>query len=173
MAKKIGAAAVGAAISLLFIVIARFVPNMKLTFTVLASLGTIVPMSKGYVKEACESSIAVIILGAIITTTTVLPYVLVGSFYTILTILAYQKKVKLYIQIPLKILYATLVFYVLFSLANTLVVDIDKISFLQNLSDTEIFIVFDIVFVIAFLVYDYIELKLYEYIKERLKKLNI
>lgn len=172
MSRKISTAAIGAAVSLLFIVLSRFVPSMKLTFTVLATVGTIIPMSRGYVRESALASIAVIILGAIIVQTSVIPYVLLGSFYTILTIWAKRKGIKIFITLPLKVLYAALVFYVVYTLTGLLVIDLDKLTFFDGLSETAIFFVLDAVFIVAFLVFDFIVLELYEYIGKRLEKLS-
>ncbi len=172
MSKKIATAAIGAAVALVFIILSRFVPSMKLTFTVLAAVGTIIPMSRGYVRESALASIAVIVLGAIIAQTSVIPYVLLGSFYIILTISAKRKGIKTVLTVPVKILYATLVFYVIYTLAGLLVIDVDKLVFLDGFSETAIFFVFDAVFVVAFLIYDFIVLELYDYIGKRLGKLS-
>lgn len=145
---------------------------MKLTFTVLATVGTIIPMSRGYVRESALSSIAVIVLGAIIVQTAVIPYVLVGSFYTILTIWAKRKGIKFFFTLPLKVLYATLVFYIVYTITGLLAIDLEKLVFLDDFSSAAVFFVLDAAFVVAFLIFDFIVLELYVYIGKRLEKLS-
>lgn len=164
---KLALGAVGAAVSLVFVILAYYVPNMKVSFNALAAFGTLLPLLKGYYREAALSSIAVILIGIFLVNVNILPFALVGGLYTIATVFAENKKPKLYITVPLKILYAAFLFFVFYRLSSLIVVDITKLGALGSLPFGAVYAVMTAVFCAAFLVYDYVLILCYRYIKRR------
>ncbi len=169
MAKRLASAAVGAAVSLLFVLGAYYIPNLSISLNVLACLGTMLPLTKGYYREASLASIAVIVIGAILVNVQIVPYALVGSLYTICTILAYNKEVKYVYTLPFKMAYAGGSFYVFYSLFSLISVNLDRLTFLQSFNSTQLFWVFCAVWVVVFLAFDVLLINLYKYILERFK----
>ncbi len=170
MAKRLAAAAIGAAVSLLFVLGAYYIPNVSISLNVLACVGTLIPLTKGYYREASLMAIAVIILGALLVNIYIVPYAVVGSLYTILTVLFYNKKVKYIFTLPVKIAYAGGTFYLFYTLFSLITVNVDKITILNSLDATQLFWVLCAIFVVLFILFDYILLNLYKYILERFKR---
>ncbi len=171
MAKRLAAAAIGAAVSLLFVLGARYIPNLSISFHVLACLGTMIPLTKGYYREASLMSIAVILLGTILVGVVIVPYAIVGSLYTILTVMAYNKKVKYIFTLPVKIVYAGGAFYLFYELFSLITINTNNIPLLSSLDGTQLFCLLCIMFVILFILFDIIILNLYKYVCERFKRL--
>ncbi len=169
MAKRLATAAVGAAISLLFVLGAYYIPNVSISFNVLACLGTMIPLTKGYYRESALASIAVIVLGAILVNIYVVPYAVVGSLYTICTLLLYNKEVKYAYTLPFKVAYAVGSFYLFYQLFALITVNLEKLTVLRDLAPTQLFWVLCAVWVIIFVAFDVLLINLYKYIKVRFK----
>lgn len=164
---KLALGAVGAAVSLVFILLAYYVPTMKVAFNAMAAFGTMLPLLKGYFREAALSAIATILIALFLVNIHVVPFALVGGLYTIATVYCERKKLKLYITVPVKIVYAAFLFYVFYMLASFIAVDFSKLGALGNLPFAALYVIMTAVFAAAFLVYDYVLMLCYRYIKKR------
>ena len=152
--RKLAFAGIGAAVSLVFVVLSYYVNYLTLSFTVFSSMGIMIPLALYYYKESFLSAVVTISLGVIFANIKILPYVLASGVYVLITTLMYDKKLNIIITILIKLAYYCFVFYVLYKLTNLLVVDVDKISFLQNISQTWLYVIFNLVFVVCFFIYD-------------------
>lgn len=167
-AKKIALAGIGSAVSLIFVILGYYVDMLTLSFNVLATGGMMMILSKKYYKEAILSWVAVSVLGFFICNVGVLPYVMVGGAYTIFTVIWHEKGCKYIIGLPIKIAYSALVFFILYTFTKYLAVDLESLSFLDGLSSGLIYFIFNLVFSFAFVLYDYVLVYCYKYLKERL-----
>lgn len=164
---KLALGAVGAAVSLVFILLSYYVPTMKVSFNALASFGTMLPLLKGYYREAALSAIAAIVIALFLVNIYVLPFALVGGIYTIATVFAERKRLKPYITIPVKIVYAAFLFFVFYQLSSFIAVDFSKLGALGNVPFAALYVIMTAVFAAAFIVYDYVLILCYRYIKKR------
>lgn len=159
--------AVGAAVSLVFVILAYYVPTMKVSFNALAAFGTMLPLLKGYYREAALSAIAAILIGIFLVNVHILPFALVGGLYTIATVFAENKKLKLYITVPTKLVYAAFLFFVFYRLATFIVVDFSRLGVVGTWPFAAIYTVMTAVFCLAFLVYDFVLILCFRYVKKR------
>lgn len=164
---KLALGAVGAAVSLVFILLSYYVPTMKVSFNALAAFGTMLPLLKGYYREAALSAIAAILIALFLVNVHVLPFALVGGLYTIATVFAERKKLKPYITVPVKIVYAVFLFFVFYRLSSFIAVDFSKLGTLGELPFAALYVILTAVFAVAFLLYDYVLILCYRYIKKR------
>jgi len=161
-------AGLGAAISLIFVTLAYFIKNLSLSFTVLSAVGIMFPLTKKYYREALLSSVVVSVIGFFIANLSIIPFVTVSSFYVVFSIFCYNKKFNKLLILAIKIIYSLVVFFVLYYIINEIVVNFDKITFLKNLPPWTLYIIINIIFSVAFVLYDYILIKGYEYLKNML-----
>ncbi len=159
--------AVGAAVSLVFVILAYYIPNMKVSLNALAAFGTMLPLLKKYYREAALSSIATIVIGIFLVNVGILPFALVGGLYTIATVFAENKGLKLYVTVPVKLIYAAFLFFVFYRLATLIVVDFTKLGALGTLPYAAVYTVMTVVFCLAFLVYDFVLILCYRYVRKR------
>lgn len=159
--------AVGAAVSLVFVILAYYVPTMKVSFNALAAFGTMLPLLRGYYREAALSAIAVILIGIFLVNVNILPFALVGGLYTIATVFAENKKLRPYIAVPVKTVYAAFLFFVFYRLATFIVVDFSKLGVVGTWSSGAVYAVMTVVFCLAFLVYDFVLILCFRYVKKR------
>ena len=171
--KKIALAGVASAISLVAVILSFYVPNMSLSLNVLAACGIIIPLTQKYYREAILAYVAVSALGAIFANIHILSFVLIGGSYTIATVAMYnnREKVKWFISYPIKVLYSCFVFFVVYYLTDIFFVNFDalKIS-LEN--KALVYFLLNLLFTIAFLVYDYLLLWGYTYAIPYVEKLT-
>ena len=96
--------------------------------------------------------------------------------YVVLTIclqLKFSDKTwKILLSYILKLGYSCLVFWICYSLISVIVVDVNKLTFLQTFSPVALYLTFNAVFCLAFLLYDFLLIKGYEFAKERIKKIG-
>lgn len=168
--KRIALAGIGSAISLIFVVLSYYIEVVSMSMNVLATSGIMLILSKNYYREAILSVIVVSALGFLITNIGVVPFLLVGGSYTVFTIFWDYKKYNYYKSLPIKIAYAIFVLFILYKITTLIAFDYDKISFLQNINATLLYVLLNIAFVLIFIVYDKLLLICYKYLKERVFK---
>lgn len=170
MKKNIGnrfaLAGLGAALAVLFIVLAYYVRNLSLSFTVLASVGVMLPLTKNYYREAILTAIASCVIGFFIANISILSYVLASSFYVIFSILWSNKRFNKIIGYCIKTAYSILVFFILYKAVNLITIDFSMLPKLGNLPQFALYLILNIVFTIAFLVYDIVLVQAYIYLKK-------
>ncbi|MDR0696085.1 MAG: hypothetical protein LBF68_00880 [Christensenellaceae bacterium] len=169
--KKIALAAMGAAISLIFVLISFWVQKMTLSLNVIAACGMMLPLIKKYYRESIIAYAVVVLIGALLTNIHILPFALVTGAYTIAAIIFHEKKVKAYVFFPIIIIYSSLVFYILYALTKLLIIDFSKTN-IANLSTTFIYIIFNIIFIIVFIIYHFSIIYTYKFISSRLNTAN-
>lgn len=173
---RIAFAGVGAAVSIVFIVLGYFVGYLSLSCTVLTSVGILLPLSKEYYKEAVLAAIVAGVVGFFIVNVKIVPYAMASGLYVVLTVFLQRKfsdkTWKIVLTYLLKLGYSALVFWICYSLISVIAVDVEKLTFLQTLDKTALYLVINLVFSLAFLLYDYLLIKGYEFAKERVKKIG-
>ena len=113
------------------------------------------PLTQKYYREAILAYVAVCALGGIFANIHILPFVLIGGFYTIVTIVMedHKDKVKWYIGYPIKLVYACFVFFVLYYLTNIFFVNFEALKI--NLENKALlYFLLNLIFVLAFFIYD-------------------
>lgn len=173
---RLAFAGVGAAISIVFIVLGYFVSYISLSCTVLTSVGILLPLSKGYFRESVLAAIVVGVIGFFIVNIKIVPYAMASGLYVVLTVfllLKFSDKVwKIVLSYLLKLGYSALVFWVCYSLISVIAVDVTKIIFLQGIDGAVLYLLLNLIFSLSFLLYDFLLQKGYEYAKERVKKIG-
>lgn len=164
-------AGIGAAISLIFVVLAYFVKNLSLTFYVLSSIGVMFPLTKKYFREGILTSIAVSVAGFFIVNTAIVPFVMASGFYVVLTVFLHEKKFNRWLGYLLKLLYAGLVFFICYKLLTLITVDISSLPRMAELSDAALYAIFNIIFAACFIVYDILLEQGYIYLTRLLSKI--
>ncbi|MCR4662208.1 MAG: hypothetical protein K5765_09475, partial [Clostridia bacterium] len=145
--RRIAFAGIGAAVSLVFVILSYYVNILTLSFTVFSSCGIMIPLAMYYYKESIFSAVVTIALGAIFANIKILPYVLASGVYVVITTIMHDKKLNIFLSYFIKLVYFCFVFFVLYKLTGLFVVNIEKISFLQNLSQAWLYVVLNIIFV--------------------------
>lgn len=151
---RLAAAGLGTALSVLFITLSFFIRNLSLSFTVLAALGVMVPLAKGYFREGILTSVASSVIGFFIANISVLSYVLASSFYIVFTIFWMQKKLNKILGYGIKAAYSILVFFILYKLTTLITIDFALLPALGNLSPALLYIILNALFTVAFIIYD-------------------
>ena len=173
---RLAFAGVGAALSIVFLVLGRFVGYISLSCTVLTSVGILLPLSKEYYREAVLAALVVGAVGFFIVNIKIVPYALASGPYVVLTVLLLRKfsdkTWKVLLTYLLKLAYSALVFWICYSLIGVIVVDVSKVTFLKPLSAPALYAVLNILFSLAFLLYDFLLQKGYEFAKEKAKGLG-
>lgn len=141
---------------------------MSFSFNLIAAFGIILPLSQKYYREALLSFVAVSVLGFFIVNIAVLPFVMVGGSYTIFTVFWKNKNYNYFKGLPIKVAYSLLVFYILYSIVSYISIDISKIAIFNRFSSLELYISFNIAFVVMFIIYDLCLLELYKYFVEKI-----
>lgn len=153
--------AVFGAIQLIFLLCAKYVDRITLTFYVLSSCAMMVPLTVKMYKEGILTYVAVSILSLfLINIPDCLVYITFSGAYTIFTVFAYDKKLSPFIAYPIKLVWSNLVFY-LFYVVFSGFIQVDLSSF--GISHIEYY-----VFIIAVsaltLLYDALLIYMYKYI---------
>lgn len=168
--KKIAAAAVGAAISLLAIIGAYYIPNLSLSLNVAAALGLLIPLSQRYYKEAGLAYVAAAGLGAIFTNVHILPFVMVTGLYTLAAVIMYDKNIKLYITVPVCAAYGCLCFFILYKLVSLIAIDLAKLK-IEGLSSWMVYLLLNTVFLAALAAYHFLILWVNGYFSKLVAKI--
>lgn len=174
MRKNYGArfalAGLGAALAILFVTLAYLIRNLSLSLTVIAAVGVMMPLTKNYYKEALLTAIASCIIGFFIVNINIISYVLASSFYIIFTIFWDNKKFNKTIGYCIKTAYSILTFFILYKAVNLITIDFTLIPQLGNLHPFVLYLILNIVFIIAFLIYDIVIIRAYIYLKKLVAK---
>lgn len=169
-------AGVGAAISLIFVVLAYFVKTLSLSFNVLSSVGVMLPITKNYYKEGIFTAVAVSVAGFFIVNISIIPFVMASGFYVVLTLFLYKKNFNRLIGYAVKFLYAGLIFFICYKLTTLITVDFTKLPHLSNslgnLSEAGLYAVLNLIFAAAFLIYDFLLEKGYDYLSKLTEKIG-
>lgn len=153
--KKIALAGVSSAISLIAVILSFYIPNMSLSFNLLATVGIMLPLTQKYYREAILSYVAVCALGGIFANIHILPFVLIGGAYTIATVAMenHKDKVKWFISYPIKVVYACFVFLVLYYLTDIFFINFSALNI--NLENKGLlYFLLNVIFVAVFIIYD-------------------
>ena len=160
---RLALAGVGTALSLVCVTLSYYLSFMSLSFTVLSCIGVMCPLSKGYYREGIITSVAVCIIGFFIVNIKIIPFAMASGLYVVLTIFLHQKKVNVIITFIAKLAYSCLVFFIIYKVTNILVVDVTKITFLSKFNETGLYIMFNLIFSLCFLLYDLLLIKGHQY----------
>ena len=173
---RLAFAGVGTAVCVVFILLGYYVRYVSLSCTVLTSIGILLPLSKGYFRESILTAIVAGIIGFFIANVKIVPYAMGSGLYVVFTVflqLKFSDKTwKILLGYLFKLGYSALVFWILYGLISVISVDVTKITFLSVLDATTLYIALNIVFSLAFLFYDFLLIKGYEFVKERIKKIG-
>ena len=167
---RLALAGIGAALSVTFIVLSYYVNFMSLSFTVLSAVGILVPLSKDYYREGLLTSIVAGLIGFFIANIKIVPYAMASGLYVVLTVFLYNKKINVVLTSVLKAGYACLVFWILYKVTGLFVVNVEKITFLNNFNEIGLYAILNAVFVVAFLLYDLLLVEGYKYSKKLAEK---
>jgi hypothetical protein len=145
------------------------VPNLSLSFNVLAGIALMIPLSKKYYFESVLAFIAAAALGALFVNVHILPYVFVTGSYTIAAVFLYEKRVKAFIAVPVAAAYSILAFFILWK-AGVLFLELSKLRL--NLNSTLLYVVMNAVFTAAFIVYHYLIIWIYKFIGPKINRIS-
>lgn len=165
--RRIALAGIGAAISLLFVVLSFYIEAITLSLNIIAAGGMMLPLSQKYYREAILAFVAVSGLGFLIVNIGAVPFILVSGSFTIFTIFWQNKGWKYLLSLPIKFAYSLLVFFILYKVTAFLAIDLDRLLFLKNISAPIVYVLLNMVFSLLFLVYDIALLYVYKYLSEK------
>ncbi len=160
---RIALAGVGTALSVAFIALSYYLSFMTLSFTVLTSVGIMCPLAKNYYREGILTAIAAGVIGFFIANIKIVPYAMASGLYVVLTVFLHNKKVNVIILTAVKLAYSCLVFWIIYKVTGSLVVNYDKLTFLSKFNEVGVYALLNVLFSIAFIVYDLLLVKGYEY----------
>lgn len=163
-------AGLGTALSILFITLAFYIKNLSLSFNILASVGIMLPLTKNYYKEGILSSVASSVIGFFIVNIHIISFIVACSFYIVFTIFYYNRNYNKYLGYSIKFVYSVLIFYILYKLTNLIAINFDKFPKIGSLAPIWIYLLLNLVFSIAFLVYDFIIIQVFLYLKKIVAK---
>lgn len=152
--RRIALSGIGVAWCVVFISLGYFLSFMTLSFAVLASIGVMLPMTKGYFREGALTAVCSGVIGFFIVNVHIAPYLLMSGPYVFLTIFLAEKSFNAVVATILKALYSGLVFFVEYRLLGFIGIDLTKIRFLAKLDPTGLYAILNIAFMIGFLLYD-------------------
>lgn len=154
LGRRTAFAGIGAAISLVFVICAYFIPNLSLSFYVLSSVGIMLPLSLKYYREAILSSVAVSVAGFFICNLKILPFVVASGFYVVFSVFWKEKNYNRWLGYAIKFFYAGLVFFVLYKATSLITVDFSSLPKIAALSAPALYAILNILFSLAFILYD-------------------
>ena len=157
-AYNIAVCAVFGALQLIFIVCAKYVEILTLSFYVLAACALIMPLTKKMYKESILAFIAVSILSFFVgLVPECLVYALICGAYTLISVLLWEKKVTLFLSYPIKIVWTNLSFLVFYFFFREFVtVDLSQWGI-----ETVAFWIYPIAVTVITVVYDFLLRYLY------------
>lgn len=165
--RRIALAGIGAAVSLLFVVLGFYIYAITLSLNVLAAGGMMLPLSQKYYREAILAFIAVSGLGFLIVNIGAVPFILVGGSFTIFTVFWENKGWNYLISLPIKLAYSILVFFILYKVTAYFAIDLDRFIVFENFSAPLIYVFLNVAFSLLFLVYDRAIVYVYKYLSEK------
>lgn len=167
---RLALAGLGTALSIVFIVLAYYIKNLSLSLNILASVGIMLPLTKGYYREGLLSAIASCVIGFFIVNISILSFVLASSFYVVFTILWNNKKWNKILGYGIKLAYSFFVFYILYQVVNLITIDFTLLPQMANLPVIYLYLIMNIVFSIAFIVYDFVAVQVFLYLQKIINK---
>ena len=169
--KRLAFAGIGTAISLIFVVLAYFIKNLSLSFYVLSAGGVMLPLKKGYFREWVLASVSVSFAGFFRVKDSLVPFVMASGFYVVTSIFLYEKKFNRWIGYLIKLVYSAAVFFVCYKVLTLIMIDLTVFPAIGNLSPAALYAVLNVIFSLAFILYDFLLEKAYEYLKKLLEKI--
>ncbi len=173
---RLAFAGIGAAVSVVFILIGYFVRYVSLSCTVLSSIGIMIPLTQKYYREAVIAAVVAGVIGFFVVNVQIVPYAMASGLYIVLTVACKEKWSdavwKLALSYFLKLAYSVLVFWICYSVVGAITVDTEKITFLKNLDEKTLYAVGNVLFSLAFLVYDGLVLWGYRYACQKVKAIK-
>ena len=171
IAARIALAGIGTAISLIMVVLAYYVRVVSISFYVLSAAGVMLPLTKKYFREGLLAAIAVSVAGFFIVNLYIIPFVMASGLYVVFTVFLYEKNFNRWIGYAIKFVYSCLVFFICYHVIKVLSIDVSKLTFLENLSEVALYILFNGVFSFVFLPYDFLLEKGYIYLSILVNKI--
>ena len=168
---RLALAGIGTALSVVFITLSYYVSFMSLSFTVLTSVGIMVPLSKNYYREGILTAIVAGVIGFFIANVRVVPYAMASGLYVVLTVFLYNKKINVIITTIAKLAYSCLIFWIIYKVIGVLVVNYEKLTFLSKFNENGVYVLLNAIFSLAFLLYDLLLCKGYDYAKKLADKI--
>ena len=86
-----------------------------------------------------------------------------SGLYVVLTVFLHNKKINAVLLTVVKLAYSCLVFWIIYKVTGTLVVNFDKLTFLANFNAVGVYAILNVAFSLGFLLYDLLLVKGYEY----------
>lgn len=121
-AHNIAVCAVFGALQLIFLVCAKYIGFITLSFYVLASCALMMPLTVKMYKEGILTYIAVSILSFfLVGIPDCLVYIAFIGAYTIFSVYSYDKKLPHVIALPIKIVWANVVFYIFYAVFTSFI----------------------------------------------------
>ena len=170
-AARIALAGIGTAISLVMVVLAYYVKVVSISFYVLSAAGVMLPLTQKYYREAILTAIAVSVAGFFIVNLNIVPFVMASGFYVVFTVFWQEKNLNILLGYGIKFLYSCLIFFICYWVIKVFAIDVTKINFLQSLNAAGLYILLNGVFSAAFLLYDFLLLKGYIYLRKLVSKI--
>ncbi len=171
--KDVALSGISAALALVFIVGAIYIPFATLSFYILAALSISLPLMKKNIIASILSYVAASLLAFFVGTIKMLPFVMFFGLYAIIQWLLdfyfyekidINKWIKISINVVIKIGYFALVFWGLFELMNLTIADFNVL----NINWTMPLLVF--VCFIIFVIYDIVYREVYKLMVKLLAK---
>lgn len=154
--KEIAIAGITAALALVFALLSVFIEVLTVTFGFLSALSVMLPIARGRyiggVLGYIAASLLTMLFGGVINA---LPFILVYGGFTLLSTLAYEKKVKPYITYPVKILWINGSLALLYLVTKLMVINFDRLGFKPHylvvcLAATAIGLLYDYVLILVY-----------------------
>lgn len=161
--KNITFCALFGALQIVFLLCAKYLEVITVTFYVLTSLALMMPFTQKMYKEGVLTYVAISILSVfLVGIPECFIYIFISGGYTLLFVLLRTKNVKIYFSLPIKIIFANLVlifFYFLFS--SFIHLDLSKLN--AGLNNIE-FYHYAILVTILVILYDFVISFCYRYL---------
>lgn len=167
-AYNISICAIFGALQLVFLICAKYIGMITLSFYVLASCAMMIPLTAKMYKESILTYFAVSALAFfIVGFPDCLVYITFSGAYTIFTVFCYEKRLSGFIAYPIKIIWANLVFYLFYIVISNFI----KIDLSQYGIEQIEYYVFVLAVTILILAYDFLLIYLYKYLSTLAEKI--
>lgn len=165
---------IGAAVSLIFIVLGYFLKYVSLSCYVLSAVGIMLPLTKNYYREALLASVAVSVIGFFIVRLSIIPFVMASGFYVVLSIFLYKKRFNRWLGYGIKFLYSGLIFFICYKAVSLITVDFSKLPIFGDLdaNGAVVYLILNLIFSFAFLLYDLLLEKGFDYLSKLTEKIG-
>ena len=152
------------ALQIVFLLCAKYLEVVTLSFYVLTSFALMMPFIKGLYKEGVLTYVAVSILSVfLVGVPECFVYIAISGGYTLLFVLFRTKKVKIYFSLPVKIVFANLVLLFFYFVFNSFVnIDLSKLNIGLNSLEYYHYAIIATVFVV---IYDFLLSFCYRYLE--------